>query len=209
MLRDFSLSVAVILLMSSGALAAIGQAEGFSIGALNVVQRVGGAGWAEGGNLVMVGHSQRAYTVGAVAVQKETGVLTQNASVYGTCGITKVMQKGSAEARQSQLLITGKPGFQAQGQSLTVGLDNVIRQTGSIGGARDAQSFVGGQRQILVTPLGTTVNSQFVGVAQYAEVSSGPNTSVTVNNSLGVSMGQNQVVTGTYVPPKPKPPCYP
>lgn len=209
MLRDFSLSVVVILLMSSGALAAIGQAEGFSIGALNVVQRVGGAGWAEGGNLVMVGHSQKAYIVGAAAMQKETGILTQSASVYGTCGITKVMQNASADGRQSQLVISGKPGFQAQGQSLTVGLDNVVRQSGSIGGAQGAQSFVGGQNQILVTPGGTTANSQFVGAAQFAAVSGGPNTSVVVNNSLDVKMGQSQIVTGTYVPPKPKPPCYP
>lgn len=206
MLRGFSLSVAVILLMSSGALADIGQAEGFYIGAQNVVQRIGGTGWAEGGNLVMVGHSQRAFVVGAAAMQKEAGILAQNASVYGTCGATKVQQNASADGQQGQLVVFGKHGFQAQGQSLAVSLDNAVRQFGSIGGAEGAQSFVGGQNQVLITPGGTSANSQFVEAVQFAAVSGGWNTNVAVNNSLDVSMCQNQIVTGC-VPPKP--PCDP
>ncbi len=203
MLRGFSLSVAVILLLSSGALAAIGQAEGFSIGALNIVQRVGGAGWAEGGNLAIVGHSQKAYAAGTAAIQKETGILIQGARAVGICGATKILQNASVDGLQSQLVMPGKRGFQAQGQSLTVGLDNVVRKTGGVGGAAGAQGFVGGQNQILVTPGGTSVNSQFVGAAQFASVSAHPGSNVVVNNSLDVQMGQSQIVTGSYVPPKP------
>jgi hypothetical protein len=209
MLRGFSLSVAVILLLSSGAFAAVGQAEGFSIGALNMVQRVGGAGWAEGGNLVMVGQSQKAHAAGTVAIQKETGILTQGARAVGVCGSTKVLQNASVDGLQSQLVVLGKRGFQAQGQSLAVGLDNVVRQTGGVGGAAGAQGFVGGQNQILVTPGGTSANSQVVGAAQFASVSAHPGSNVVVNNSLDVQMGQSQIVTGSYVPPKPKPPCDP
>jgi hypothetical protein len=209
MLRGFSLSVAVILLLSSGAFAAVGQAEGFSIGALNMVQRVGGAGWAEGGNLVMVGQSQKAHAAGTVAIQKETGILTQGARAVGICGSTKVLQNASVDGLQSQLVVLGKRGFQAQGQSLAVGLDNVVRQTGGVGGAAGAQGFVGGQNQILVTPGGTSANSQVVGAAQFASVSAHPGSNVVVNNSLDVQMGQSQIVTGSYVPPKPKPPCDP
>ena len=209
MFSGFSLSVAVILLLSSGAFAAIGQAEGFSIGALNMVQRVGGAGWAEGGNFVMVGHSQKAYAAGTAAIQKETGILTQGARAGGICGATKILQNASADGLQSQLVVPGKHGFQAQGQSLTVGLDNVVRKTGGVGGAAGAQGFVGGQNQILVTPGGTSVNSQFVGAAQFASVSGGSGSNVVVNNSLDVQMGQSQIVTGSYAPPKPKPHRYP
>jgi len=205
MLRGFSLSLAVILLLSSGAFAVIGQAEGFSIGALNIVQRVGGAGWAEGGNLVMVGHSQKVHAAGTAARQKETGILIQGARAVGTCGATKILQNASADGLQSQLVVPGKHGFQAQGQSLTVGLDNVVRKTGGVGGAAGAQGFVGGQNQILVTPGGISVNSQVVGVAQFASVSGGPGSNVVVNNSLDVQMGQSQIVTGSYAPPKPKP----
>ena len=202
MLRDFSLSVAVILLLSSGAFAAIGQAEGFSIGALNMVQRVGGAGWAESGNLVMVGQSQKVHAAGISAIQKETGILIQDARAVGVCGATKILQNASVDSLQSQIVVPGKRGFQMQGQSLTVGLDNVIRQSGGIGGAAGAQSFVGGQKQILVTPGGTSANSQVVGTAQFASVSAGPGSKVTVKNSLDVQMGQSQIVTGGYAPPK-------
>jgi hypothetical protein len=59
----------------------------------------------------------------------------------------------------------------------------------------------------LATPGGTMANSQVVGTAQFASISGGPGSNVVVNNSLGVQMGQSQVVTGSYVPPKP--PCYP
>jgi hypothetical protein len=207
MLRGFSLSVAVILLLSSGAFADIGQAEGFSIGALNMVQRVGGAGWAEGGNLVMVGQSQKVHAAGTTAIQKETGILFQGAKAVGICGATKVQQNASADGLQSQLVVTGRHGFQAQGQSLAVGLDNVVRQTGGVGGAVGAQGFVGGQNQVLVTPGGTSANSQVVGAAQFASVSAHPGSNVVVNNSLNVQMGQSQIVTGSHVPPKPH--CYP
>ena len=207
MLRGFSLSVAVILLLSSGVFAAIGQAEGFSIGALNMVQRVGGAGWAQGGNLVMVGHSQTIHAAGIKAVQNESGILFQGAKAFGICGSTKIQQNASVDGLQNQLVVPGRHGFQAQGQSLTVGLDNVVRKTGGVGGAEGAQGFVGGQNQILVTPGGTIANSQVVGAAQFASISGGPGSNVIVNNSLDVQMGQSQVVTGSYVPPKP--PCYP
>ncbi|HUT46435.1 MAG TPA: hypothetical protein VMX36_09120 [Sedimentisphaerales bacterium] len=209
MLRSFSLSVGVILLLSSGVFAAIGQAEGFSISALNMVQRVGGAGWAESGNMVMVGQGQRAYTAGTAAIQKETGILIQGARVAGHGGATKILQNASVDGLQSQIVVLGKHGFQAQGQILTVGLDNVIRKTGGIGGAEGAQGFVGGQHQMLVTPGGTGVNSQVVGAAQYASVSGGPCSNVVVKNSLDVKMGQSQIVTGYHAPPKPKPLCYP
>lgn len=203
MLRGFSLSVAVVLLLSSGAFATIGQAEGFSIGTLNVVQRVGGAGWAEGGNFVMVGHSQKVHAAGTAARQKETGILIQGARAVGRCGATKIKQNASVDGLQSQLVVPGKRGFQAQGQCLTVGLDNVVRKTGGVGGAVGAQGFVGGQKQILVTPGGTGVNSQVVGAAQFASVSAHPCSNVVVNNSLDVQMGQSQIVTGSYAPPKP------
>ena len=209
MLRSFSLSVAVILLLSSGAFAAIGQAEGFSISALNNVQRVGGAGWAKSVNMVMVGHSQRVHAAGTAAKQKETGILTQGARAVGLCGATKIQQNASVDGLQSQLVVLGKHGFQAQGQSLTVGLDNVVRKAGVIGGAVGAQGFVGAQNQVMITPNGTSANSQFVGVAQFASVSGGPGSNVVVNNTLDVQMGQSQIVTGSYVPPKPKPPSYP
>jgi hypothetical protein len=142
-------------------------------------------------------------------MQKETGILTQGARAAGLGGATKILQNASVYGRQGQIVASGRPGLQAQGQSLTVGLDNVIRKTGGVGGAAGAQGFVGAQNQVMITPNGTSANSQFVGVAQFASVSAHPGSNVVVNNSLDVQMGQSQIVTGGYAPPKPKPPCYP
>ena len=200
MLRGFSLSVVVILLLSSGAFAAIGQAEGFSIGALNMVQRVGGAGWAQGGNLVMVGHSQKIHAAGIKAIQKESGILFQGARIAGIGGATTVLQNASVSGLQGQIVSSGTPGVLAHGQSFTVGLDNGILKTGGIGGAVGLQGFVGAQNQVMVTPKGTGVNFQAVGVAQLATVSGGPGSDVEVNNTLDVEMGQGQIITGSYVP---------
>jgi hypothetical protein len=204
MLRSFSLSAVVILLLSSGVFACIGQAEGFSISALNKVQRVGGAGWAESGNMVMVDHGQRAYAKGTVAVQKEAGILLQGARAAGLGGATIIKQNASVDAGQQQSIVAGrKYGLMEQGQSLTVGLDNVIRKTGGIGTAVSAQGFIGSQRQVMVTPNGTAANYQAVGTAQFASVSAGPCSNVVIVNTIDVDMGQGQDITGRFAPPKP------
>jgi hypothetical protein len=202
MLRSFSLSVVVILLLSSGVIACIGQAEGFSINAMNKVQRVGGAGWAKSGNLVMVDHGQRTYTKNATAVQREGGLLLQGARVAGLGGTTKILQSASVDAGQQQSVAVSRHGFLEQGQSLTVGLDNVIRQTSGIGTAVGAQSFIGGQQQVISTPNGRAESYQSVGAAQFASVSASPCSNVVIVNTIDVDMGQGQSVTGRFAPPK-------
>ena len=202
MLRGFSLSVMVILLLSSGTFAAVGHAEGFSINALNLVHRVGGAGWAKSGNVVMVGHGQETYTAGTAAIQEEKGILTQSAKAAGIGGATTVLQNASVDALQGQMIVRAGPGVQAQGQSLTVGLNNIVLKAGGVGGAVGAQHFIGTQEQIQRTPHGISKNFQTVGTAQFAAVAGGPGSNVVVINSLDVKMGQSQIVTGQYTPPK-------
>jgi len=202
MLRGFSLSAVAILLLSSSAFAAVGHAEGFSINALNLVHRVGGAGWAKSGNVVMVGHSQEAYSAGTAAIQEEKGILTQSAKAAGIGGTTTVLQNASVDALQGQIVVRGRPGVQAQGQSLTVGLDNIVLKAGGVGGAVGAQHFVGTQEQFQMSPRGISTNSQTVGTAQFAAVAGGPGSNVMVINTLDVKMGQGQIVTGQYTPPK-------
>ena len=202
MLRSFSLSVVVILLLSSGVFATIGQAEGFSINALNMVQRVGGAGWAESGNMVMVDHGQRAYAKGTTAVQREAGILLQGARVAGLGGATTVLQNASVDAGQEQSIAASRHGLQAQGQSLTVGLDNVIRKTSGIGTAAGAQGFIGGQQQAISTPNGKAENYQVVGAAQFASVSGSSCSNVVIVNTIDVDMSQGQAVTGRFGPPR-------
>ena len=95
MLRRFALSVVIILLLSSGAFAFIGQVEGFSIEANNLVGRAGRRGSAEGGNLLAAYHEQMGYDAcrGTMAIQKEGGVLGQYASAVGRGGRSGVGQK--------------------------------------------------------------------------------------------------------------------
>jgi hypothetical protein len=213
--RKLILSLAFVLLLSSGAFACvgkpggfsvIGQAEGFSIDALNVVGRCGGVGSAEGGNMVMVGHAQEAHDVagGTAALQEETAILTQSASSTGMGGASGVVEEAIINGSQGQNV---GPGMRAEGQSLEVGLNTVTNQTGSIGGALGAQGFVGAQNQMEITPNGISTGSQFVGAAQFSSVSGGPWSSVMVSNGLDVNLTQDSIVIRGPVPPGPDTPA--
>ena len=195
MLRKLSSSIVVVLLLSSGALAAIGHAQGFSIDALNLVGRTGCVGSAEGSNIVMVGHAQEAYDMasGTAALQEETAILTQSGSAAGLGGKTAVVQEASADGSQNQLVGVGccGNGIGAQGQSLGVNLDMLTFNANGIGGAIGAQGFVGAQSQIEITPNGMSAASQYIGAAQFSAVSGGM---AAVNNNLDVTLTQSQGV---------------
>ena len=122
MLRKFLLFTAVILLLSSGALADIGQVEGFSIGAHNLVGRCGPIGSAQGGNIVVIGHSQQIQKpfFSTTARQEEKGILVQHGTAKGARGVSNVIQNATVQGLQGQHT---KPfGSTVQGQSLNVKL---------------------------------------------------------------------------------------
>jgi len=210
MRRTFLLSAAVVILLSSGAFAAIGQMQGFSVDAANKVMRVGWTGSAEGGNMIMVG-PQRQFdaSCGSAAIQEEAAILTQSASAVGSGGAASVKQNASIDGSQGQFISGGFSGLRAGGQSLDVDLGTKVSKSGGIGGAVGAQGVVGSQSQMAFTPRGVSASSQFVGVGQFVAVSGGPCSNVVVNNSADVSMSQSHVVTGCWGPPKPSPPCDP
>jgi len=197
MLRKISFSVVVVLLLSSGALAAIGHAQGFSIDALNVVARNGRVGWAEGSNTVMVGHAQEAYNMasGTAAYQEETAILTQSGTTVGSGGRTAIVQNATADGAQNQYVGSGFHGrdIRSEGQSLSVNLDSLTSNIKGIGGAIGAQGFVGAQSQIEITPNGMSATSQYLGAAQFSAVSGGLSS---VNQSLDVVLNQSQNVAG-------------
>ena len=197
MLRKLLFSTVVILLLSSGALAAIGHAQGFEINALNIVKRAGCVGSAEGSNIVMVGHAQEAYDAasGTAAFQEETAILTQSGSAAGLGGKTAVVQEATADGAQEQFVGIGccGRGIRSEDQSLSVNLDMLTKNMKGIGGAVGAQGFVGAQSQIEITPNGMSATSQYIGAAQFSAVSGGL---ATVNNSLDVTLNQSQAVVG-------------
>ena len=220
MLNRFILCAAVILLSCSSTLAnighcgghsigrftTIGQDQDFSIGGFNMVKRVGGYGRAESENAVTVGQCQAAHSAGSAALQQQVGKIAQNASVSGIGGTTKVLQDASVEGLQDQTIKGRRHGLRAQDQSLNVELDNVLRKTGGIGKAQGTQSFVGRQSQIQITPGGIGVNTQSVEAEQSAKIAGSPCSTVIVNNSLDVQMGQSQTISTAPSKPSPPPP---
>ncbi len=196
------LSVAVILLLSSGVFAGIGQVQGFEIGALNLVGRSGGLGSAQGGNIAIVNHSQEVYKPLRSSVwQEEKGLLVQFGSAEGVGGVSGVAHHATVQGLQGQL--TGPFGTTVQGQNLNVGLGQVAIKAGGIGGAVGAQGFVGSQTQVITTPRTISTESQFVGVAQYSNVSGRLGSNAIVVNTVDVNMGQGQIVTGGPTPQVP------
>jgi len=207
--KKFLISVAVILLLSSGALADIGQVQAFEIGAVNLVGRCGGLGFAEGGKIVMVGHSQEVSKpfFGTVASQGEEGILVQYGIAGGVGGVSGVAQRATVQGLQGQL--TERFGPTVQGQCLTVSLGQVALKAGGVGGAVGAQGFIGGQSQTITTPYMTSTESQFVGVAQYSAVCGGIGSKAIVVNTVDVKMSQGQIITGGPAPRLPSPPWRP
>ncbi|MBC8469680.1 MAG: hypothetical protein H8D56_09435, partial [Planctomycetes bacterium] len=171
MIRKFLIFVVVILLFSSGTIADIGQVEGFSIGALNLVGRCGPIGSAQGGNIVIIGHSQQIQKpcFFTKASQEEKGILVQYGTAKGAGGVSGVAQSAKVQGMQGQLT---KPfGSTVQGQRLNVNLGQVALKTGGVGSTQGVQGFVGGQSQTITTPRMTSTQTQCVGVGQYSAVS--------------------------------------
>lgn len=193
MLRKILLSAVVILLLSSGAFANIGQVQGFSIGAFNKVQIVGAFGSAVSGNMLKVGQRQTARNprLGSAAI-KQGGILTQNARVRGRGGKMGVVQNASVDGSQNQFIGGRRRGSHTQGQSLNLSLNTIARKPGgAIGRVVGSQSFVGGQRsQRQAAHGGFSTSSQFVQAEQGVKIKGGQRSNVVVENNLNVTMFQ-------------------
>jgi hypothetical protein len=194
MLKKLTFSVVVVLLLSSGAFAFIGQVEGFSIEACNLVGRSGGVGSAQGGNMLTAYHDQVGFDActGTIAIQQEGGVLGQTATAAGAGGRSGVGQEAEVCGLQGQLATNP----QMQGQVLGVRLGQAASKSSGVGGAVGGQTFVGEQSQTILSLHGTSVQSQFVGAGQYSAVSGGPCSSAVALNDVDIMMGQGQINTG-------------
>ena len=198
MLRKFTLSLTAILLLSSGALASVGQTQGFSIGAFNDVTSSGCVGSAEGRNMVTVGHAQRRHDAwkDITLRQQERGALTQNAKVVGSRGKDAVEQRASVEGLQSQYARAGRSGTRTDEQSLNVNLETLTTHKGAVGRVVGEQRVVGVQNQTQTTPNGSSETHQSVRASQFTAVSGGSYSNVKVNNGVEVSLSQSNFATG-------------
>lgn len=192
MLRKFLLSVAVVLLLSSGVFADIGQVQSFEIGELNKVKVVGGFGMASGRNYLEIGQRQmeRKACLGSAAM-KQGGVLTQHARVRARSGAVGVIQNASVNGSQKQSVGYGYRGSHTQGQSLNLNFNTIARKPlGGVGRAIGLQSFVGEQSQKQNYRGGFSSSSQFVQAEQGVKIIGGPSANVVVENNLNVNMFQ-------------------
>ncbi|HUU16100.1 MAG TPA: hypothetical protein VMW72_03035 [Sedimentisphaerales bacterium] len=192
MLRKFLLSVAVILLLSSGVFADIGQTQSFEIAAPNKVKVVGGFGMASGRNYLEIGQRKMEHQacLGSAAM-KQGGIFTQRARAQARSGAVGVVQNASVNGSQNQFIGRGYRGSHTQGQSLNLNFNTIARKPfGGVGRAMGSQSFVGEQSLKQTYRGGSSEGSQFIHAEQDVKIKGGPSSNVVVNNTLDVKMNQ-------------------
>jgi len=190
--KKFLISVAVILLLSSGALADIGQVQTFEIGAVNKVKVVGGPGMASGRNYREIDQRQmeRKACLGSAAIKQE-GTFTQRARVRARSGTVGVVQNASVDGSQKQFVGHGRRGSHTKGQSLILNFNTIARKPfNAVGRVKGLQSFVGEQSQKRTYRGGFSTSSQFVRAEQGVKIIGGPNSNIVVENNLDVKMFQ-------------------
>ena len=153
---------------------ALGQAQGFLLGAENGALLVDGPiGVAQNTNIVVVAHNQQSndpYHF-ATALQSEGGVLLQGAYVVGMDGLFGVGQ--AAKVLGGQLQTVGG-GPEIQNQFLNANFAQEVVRVGGIGAALGVQGFVGVQVQLIISPHGASTNVQYLGIGLVDKVGGGP-----------------------------------
>lgn len=198
MLGKFMLTLTATLLVPSGALASVGQTQGFSIGAFNDIIRSGCVGSAESRNVAAVGHAQKLYDASHQTTirQEENARLLQSAKATGSGGKDVVSQRASAEGVQSQYVRAGRSGNRSEEQTLSASLETLMSHKGAVGRAVGEQSVVGSQSQRETTPNGFSESQQSVRASQFTAISGGPRSDVRVNSGVEVSLSQSQFLSG-------------
>ena len=196
MLRKFLLSVAVVLLLSSGVFADIGLTQDFEIIGSNPVKVVGGFGKGYGRNYLEIGQEKmESKACLGSAVMKQGGIFTQEARVRARSGVAELSVKQQASVDGSQNSFIGRGhGYRVshtQGQSLNLNFNTIARKPfNAAGRVKGSQSFVGGQSQNQTYRGGSSAGSQFIHAEQDVKIKGGPNSNVVVNNTLDVKMNQ-------------------
>jgi len=174
MRKGLGVFLILIFLPVCASFGALGQAQGFLLGAENGVLLSGGPiGAAQNTNLAVVGHSQQStdpYHF-VTALQCEGGVLVQGAYAVGMDGLFGVGQTANALGGQLQV-VGGGPGI--QDQVLDAGFAQGVVRDGGIGAALGIQGFVGVQIQLIISPHGVNTNVQYLGLGQVDQAGGGP-----------------------------------
>ena len=184
MFKGFAVSAALLLLLSSAAVAGQ-QVQGFVLGQTNGVA-VLGEGAAGNINATTVAVDQ--FATGpchSVGYQGTVGSLVQAAGAVGMCGFFDVSQAGGGYGLQSQI-----PGTDIQQQNLDAWMVQDVGKIGGQGSALGLQTFVGVQTQLSFNPWGGSANVQGVSASVYDAVGGGPGGITAVSGGADFSAGQ-------------------
>ncbi len=185
--KGFAISVALVLLLSSGTFAAIDQAQQFNINTSNIGTLTGaGTGALSSINLVPIANIQEVSDgSGHIQfVQVGVGSLVQGASATGLLGIHGYNQGASTVGNQWQTTLNYLT-LGLQDQSLGTAFTQDVLSIGGLGSAVALQNFIGSQNQFIITPFGVSANIQVLGVGLLDGVG-GPTAGV-INNGLSIN----------------------
>ena len=167
MCRGFGVSMALVLLLISGAFADVQQGQSFGVSATNDGDlTTTGIGGTSSINVVPLTNVQSA-TDGEGFVQlSQIGIasLVQGASATGLYGLYGYDQSAVAIGGQSQASY-GYLDAGVQDQDIGTYFAQDVYGVGLLGTAVAAQSFIGGQSQIITTPYGIQANIQCLGIS--------------------------------------------
>ncbi len=184
MFKGFAVSAALLLLLSSGAMATV-QTQGFGLGQTNYV---GVLGDGAAGNISFTTAAVDQFATGpchSSGYQSTVGSLVQAAGAVGMCSALNVCQAGGALGYQAQI-----PGTDQQVQDIDAGLVQNVNKVGGQGSALGLQTFVGVQTQLTFNPWGGSANVQGIGVSLYDAVGGGPGGATAVGGGANIGAGQ-------------------
>jgi hypothetical protein len=176
MRKGLGVFLIVIFLPVCASFGAVGQAQGYLLGAENGVLLVGGpTGAAQNMNAGVVAQNQRSnnpYSF-VTALQTENGVLVQGAYAVGMNGLFGVGQTANVLGTQLQT-VGGNPTLGIQSQCLEPTLGQYLVRDGGIGAAVGIQDFVGLDVQMVISPYGASTNVVYAGIGVFGSIAGGP-----------------------------------
>jgi hypothetical protein len=197
MYRSLLTASVVLFLLAGSVRASIGRAQSFQIGGLNQVVWGGGVGSAQGENHGSFAQTQEVsdHSSRLSVRQAERGSLSQTATASGT-GLGAARQTAASKGSQDLLAETtcGLPNRVQQ--ELVVKLDMRLFRPNGVGTASGAQNFNGVQEQSVITPGGTSSQSQSVDTRQAGSITTQTNIDPSVKNTININLHQSQVTNG-------------
>jgi hypothetical protein len=184
-------------LLTGSVRASIGRTQSFQVGGLNHVVWGGGVGSAQGEKLGSFTQTQEAsdHSSSLSVRQAERGSLSQTATASGT-GLGAARQTAASKGAQD-LLAETTHGFPNRGQQeLAVKLDLRLFRPNGIGTVNGTQTYNGVQEQSVITPSGTSSQSQSVDIRESGSITTQTNIDPSVRNTINVNLHQSQVNNG-------------